>query len=332
MRQLPTFWLATTAAITGFLAGGSASAEQAPDRSSRVFIEQVGDGNRISVSQSSASGEAANRAFVVVRGNDNGTGMIAARVATGVTTYPGTFTSGNGRGKGHDADGTSEARGGHKSHGNGNGYGHGSFEPNPAADIQAPTVPSGVIDQHGTHNQALVSIGPLGVLHGDGNDFHIAQYGSFNGGAQIIRGSNNAAVVLQGAEGAPVSGNVAVQLQMGADNYAYAAQNGDGNISKQLQTGSASSVVSAFLINNPEAALVQDGLLDDGRGNSSLVEQNGDENSALTVQTGSGNQIGLRQPGSAFAAITQIGNGHSIAIEQMAGIYGVTPITIIQSR
>jgi hypothetical protein len=305
-----------------------------PARASLVTIEQIGSGNHTRVVQSATAPDANNRARVFVNGSHNGTGTIQGRTIKGMLALPVRNNNGNsnGRGVGHTYDGTDQAEGGHANHGNGHGYGHTKHSFQAAPDLVAPDLPSGVIRQNGYRNFALVKISNLGSLVAEDNDFHISQYGAFNNGTQLILGASNSAALLQGTEAAPVNGNYAVQVQLGAGNYSYAAQNGDGNVVKQVQVGSASALFSAFLINNPEAALAQDILLDGGRGNSSLVEQNGDDNFALTIQAGSGNQIGLRQSGSSLASITQIGDGHSVAVEQMAGINGVTPIVIVQSR
>lgn len=291
---------ASVASLT-LCTGYQLSAEPVDPRPSLVSIEQIGNGNQTEVVQNSTTVAAANRAHVSLRGDDNGTGTIAGRTVSGmVEAKPRTtpyFRQPDG---------------------------------DQAADLVAPSVASGVVRQEGSGNLALVSIGPLGSLPGDDNDFHISQHGSDNGAAQIIRGSGNASVILQGQGALPASGNAAVQVQAGAGNYAFAAQHGDGNIAKQLQAGSGAALSAAFLVNNPEAALAAVEALDGGMGNTSLIEQNGDDNIAITIQAGTGNQIGLRQPGAAFASVTQIGNGHSVAVEQMAGVDGVTPITIIQ--
>ena len=188
-----------------------------------------------------------------------------------------------------------------------------------APALSMPAVSSGTISQDGRDNQADVDI------RGDDNQFHVSQQGDRNKAVQIVQGSRNTVAAEQG-EGPLDSDNVSVQVQLGDDNVQRVRQNGSGNVAVQAQVGTAEAALLAFSAGASGTLLTSDmlGAIDGGAGNNRiLLEQNGDDNEAYLAQVGFDNDIALRQNGASDIAITQFGVGHSIAIDQPAGMRGV---------
>lgn len=207
--------------------------------------------------------------------------------------------------------------------------------------IAPASVPSGVINQTGQGNAAGVAI------FGNNNDFHVTQKGNSNAAVQGVSGANNDVAAVQGVGTSGVVGNQSVQLQLGIGNSAYVEQNGNFNKAVQVQAGPGlSAIVGAVgalatiagnnsVANSAEAALANMSSGGNGSNNQIVLQQNGSGNEAALAQFGTGNKIALAQPGDAFASITQIGNNHSIGIDQRSGVvlgFGrvTSPITVVQ--
>ncbi len=299
-----------------------------------------------------------NRAVVSVTGNRNGRGDAPGGTGRTMAFAPKTLSpyviaseskqnrSNNGQGD-PCGSGQGQGTGNPCNSNNGNDGANGnaghkdaaqSFTLTPLANLE-----SGVIRQSGERNLAGV------LIKGDSNDFHVSQFGNDNKAAQALSGSLNQAAIVQGTPDGPTgNGNKAVQVQRGSSNSAYAHQAGSNNVAALVQAGGlgaspttaeaaltgagglAAVAGSANYTQSAEAVLASYNARGDGTGNSITLQQKGDNSVALLGQFGNDNSIALRQPGDAYASITQFGNGHSIGIEQQAGTNGVSPITVTQ--
>lgn len=269
-----------------------------------AFIEQVGDRNETHIRQSGEN----NSAGVTIKGSDNGAGVIASQTRSLVAYNRQSFF------------GTTLPILSPRSGPSG-------------GTLTTPELESGVVAQKGKGNVARVSI------FGDQNQYHVTQDGNYNASVQAVRGFNNQVGSVQ----AGASGNLAVQAQAGNANSAVALQNGGNNVAVQLQGGAGAGFIGATVksgivaasalatnLGAANSAEVSLATMSGGSGNVSLLEQNGDNNNALLVQAGNNNSIALRQPGNSYASVTQLGNGHSIGIDQRAGTMGTSPISITQ--
>lgn len=332
------------------------SIDQSGATGSTALAQTKGSENLLNLTQ----GGRDNRAVVSVTGNRNGRGNAPGGTGRTMTFAPQTLkvygvsngNSGNngnsgqgnpcgqgqGQGTGNPCNGNNGGSGGN---GNAGGSSNGptqSFTLTPLASLE-----SGVIRQSGERNLAGV------LIKGDSNDFHVSQLGNDNKAAQAISGSFNQAAIVQGTpDGATGSGNSAVQVQRGGSNSAYAHQAGNNNIAVQVQAGNggtpqgwaetaltsagtlAGTAGNANYTQSAEAVLATYNARGTGTNNSITLQQNGDNNIALLGQFGDNNSIALRQPGNAYAAVTQIGNNHSIGIEQQAGTNGTSAISVTQ--
>lgn len=196
---------------------------------------------------------------------------------------------------------------------------------------------TGDITQTGDGNQALM------ISRGSGSRQSIAQYGSDNVGVQMSVGFDNTASLTQGNALASGSGNLAIQAQVGARNTARIVQNGSNNAAAQIQTGAltfgqaravASALTSDLRDGRVNSRIQELAGLSGGVGNTAELTQDGDDNLAVMIQAGDHNQMDIHQVGGAANVYVQLGDGlrRSATVEQQAGINGVTPITIIQSR
>lgn len=269
-------------------------------------VAQIGDSNAVTIDQTDAR---ASTARVYIRGDNNGTGTIAT-IGDGnpvqllketVVVVPAP-ASAPGKSDGHSQDGDNgQGDQHHQSDGKGNNKDAGTtttkvvLTPADRPIILPTNLPSGVVTQRGPRNTAEVAI-----LDGDNNDFYISQEIGDNRAYQMITGDRNLAVIMQRGElGAP---NYASQTQNGSNNIAYVKQSGGGNYASLSQNG----------------------------GSTILLEQENGFNRANLTQTDSGNYIALRQTGGADISITQTG-GRSIAIEQSAGTFGSSGISVTQN-
>jgi hypothetical protein len=175
-----------------------------------------------------------------------------------------------------------------------------------AAPLGMSALPSGVVSQVGDRNIASVDI------IGDHNRFHVAQTGDGHLSSQAVEGWGNSVAAEQG-QGRSDIGNMSVQIQNGSGNVMRLQQFGSANVAIQTQGVSA------------EAALIAGHSLLSGPAynNNMLLQQNGDGNEARLAQLGAGNNIALRQQGWSQISVTQLGNGHSISVEQPYGQRGV---------
>ena len=288
-----------SAAMTAAAACSGAHAQSA------AFIEQIGDRNETSITQRGEN----NSAAVTIKGSDNGTGVVSSQTRSLVAynrqalfgfTLPITSPRSGPSG----------------------------------GTLTTPELESGVVNQNGKGNAARLNI------FGDQNQYHVTQNGNYNAAVQGVRGADNQVGIVQNGVG---SGNLAVQAQAGNTNSAITLQNGGNNVAVQLQGGFGAGVVGTAIkfgamsptalaanLGAANSAEVSLSAMSGGSGNVSLLEQNGDNNSALLVQAGNNNSIALRQPGDSYAAVTQLGNNHSIGIDQRAGTMGTSPISITQ--
>lgn len=229
-----------------------------------------------------------------------------------------------------------------------------------AAQVAIEQIPAGVsIRQEGVGNSSTVDISGMGAVGdivqiGEGNRAlmfargsdarqSIQQHGSYNLGIQASIGAGNVATLTQGTAFSPAAGNVALQAQFGAGNIARIAQNGDRNAAAQVQVARMSTLqalgvaagLTSDLRNGRAASRVQElSDMGEGSGNTAELVQDGDDNLAVMVQAGNGNHMDITQTGGGANVYMQIGDGLSrtATVEQRAGVNGVTPITIIQSR
>lgn len=365
-------------AALGSAAMAAVAACSGANAQSVAFIEQVGDYNQTSINQSGATGSTAlaqtkgsenlldltqsgrdNRAVVSVTGNRSGRGDAPGGTGRTMAFAPKTLSpyvigseskqnkSNNGQGN-PCGEGNGQGTGNPCNGNNGNDGANGNAGHKDAALTTSTLAPlanleSGVIRQSGERNLAGV------LIKGDSNDFHVSQLGNDNKAAQAVSGAFNQAAIVQGTpNGAPGSGNSAVQVQYGGFNSAYAHQAGNNNIAVQVQAGNggtteawaetalasagtfATAAGNGNYTQSAEAVLASYSARGNGTGNSITLQQNGDNNTALLGQFGDNNSIALRQPGNATAAITQIGSNHSIGIEQQAGTNGVSAISVTQ--
>jgi hypothetical protein len=174
------------------------------------------------------------------------------------------------------------------------------------APLAMSALQAGLVSQTGDRNVASVEI------IGDHNRFHVTQAGNGHLSAQTVQGWGNSVAAEQG-QGRNDAGNTSVQIQSGSGNVMRLQQFGSANMAIQAQGVSA------------EAALIAGQSLLSGLAynNNMLLQQNGDGNEARLAQLGSGNNIALRQQGWSQISVTQLGNGHSISVEQPYGQRGV---------
>jgi hypothetical protein len=174
------------------------------------------------------------------------------------------------------------------------------------ASLGMSALPSGVVSQVGNRNIASVEI------IGDHNRFHVAQAGEGHSSSQAVQGWGNSVAAEQGQSRAD-TGNTSVQIQ-----------NGSGNVMRLQQFGSANMAIQTQGV-SAEAALIAGHSLLSGPAynNNMLLQQNGSGNEARLAQLGAGNHIALRQQGWSQISVTQLGNGHSISVEQPYGQRGV---------
>ncbi|MCW1431593.1 hypothetical protein [Novosphingobium sp. JCM 18896] len=310
-KKLAKGILATTAGALALMTASHAAAQTYAEFAASCVgtanvacIAQIGDGNNTSIDQSNADGS---KAQVYIQGNNNGTGTIAT-IGNGapvqlfketVVVVP--AASAPGKSDGHSQDGDKgQGDQHHQSDGKGNNKDAGATTTQlvltPAdRPITLPTnLPSGTITQRGSRNSAEVAI-----LDGDDNDFYISQTGGNNQAYQRITGDRNLAVIIQ--QGELGARNSASEIQSGANNIAYVKQTGGGNTANLSQDGNSTI----------------------------LLEQENGFNTANLTQTGGANYIALRQTGGADISISQAG-GRSIAIEQSAGTFGTSGLSVMQ--
>ena len=331
------------------------SIDQSGATGSTALAQTKGSENLLDLTQSGRD----NRAVVSVTGNRSGRGDAPGGTGRTMAFAPKTLSpyvigsenkqnkSNNGQGD-PCGEGKGQGTGNPCNGNNGNDGANGNAGHKDAALTTSTLTPlanleSGVIRQSGERNLAGV------LIKGDSNDFHVSQLGNDNKAAQAISGSSNQAAIVQCTpDGALGSDNRAVQVQRGSSNSAYAHQAGSHNVAALVQAGGlgaspttaeaalagAGGLVgvagSANYTQSAEAVLASYSARGEGTGNSITLQQNGDNNIALLGQFGNDNSIALRQPGDAYASITQFGNGRSIGIEQQAGTNGVSPITVTQ--
>lgn len=175
-----------------------------------------------------------------------------------------------------------------------------------ASPLTMSALPSGVVSQTGDRNVASVDVA------GDSNRFHVAQTGSGHLSLQTVQGSGNVVAAEQGQARGDL-GNTSIQTQ-----------NGFGNVMRLQQFGSANTAVQTQGV-SAEAALIAGSGLINGVvfNNNMLLQQNGSANEAYLAQVGAGNSVALRQQGGSQISVTQLGNGHSLAVEQPYGQRGV---------
>jgi len=217
--------------------------------------------------------------------------------------------------------------------------------------------PTLTVRQNGVGNQSLVEV--TGVHEGDviqvgdtnsammisrgASRQSIAQYGSDNLGVQMSFGGANVAMLTQGSAAAAGHDNIAIQAQAGYGNSARIVQNGSRNAAAQVQVGPLAFTQAAALAGGVASDLSQGRIssrlteLSDqgsGFGNTAELTQDGDDNLAVMIQAGDHNQMNIHQVGGAANVYVQLGDGlrRTAYVEQQAGVNGVTPITIIQSR
>lgn len=333
-----------------------ASIDQSGSTGSTALAQFKGSENLLDMTQSGRD----NRAVVSVAGSRNGRGDALGGTGRTMAFAPQTlkaYSASNGNGGSNGNNGQGDPCGGGNGNGagnpcngnNGNSNGNGNAGGSSNAPAQTFTLTplagleSGVIRQSGQRNLAGV------LIDGDSNDFHVSQLGNDNKAAQALSGSYNQAAIVQGTpNGATGNGNKAVQAQLGVGNSAYAHQAGSNNVAVQVQAGSlgatattaeaaltgagtlAGAAGNANYAQSAEAVLASYNARGEGTGNSITLQQNGDNNTAVLGQFGDNNNIALRQPGNAYAAVTQFGSGHTIGIEQQAGTNGVSPISVTQ--
>ncbi|WP_141397803.1 hypothetical protein [Novosphingobium sp. Chol11] len=329
------------------------SIDQSGATGSTARAQTKGSENLLDLTQSGQG----NRAVVSVTGNRNGRGDVVGGIGRTMAFEPKKLTG--------FARGSFKVKHANNGQGDPCGEGHGRGVGNPCesnngndgengnAGLKAlrssatltplANLESGVIRQSGERNFAGV------LIKGDSNDFHVSQLGNDNKAAQAVSGAFNQAAIVQGTpNGATGSGNSAVQVQHGGFNSAYAHQAGNNNIAVQVQAGNGGTTEAwaetalasagtlgaaagnANYTQSAEAVLASYSARGNGTKNSITLQQNDDNNIALLGQFGDNNSIALRQPGNATAAITQIGNNHSIGIEQQAGTNGVSAISVTQ--
>lgn len=355
--------VAAAAACSGASAQSVAFIEQVGDYN-QTSIDQSGATGSTALAQAKGSenlldltqGGRDNRAVVSVTGNRNGRGNAPGGTGRTMAFAPQTLktfsvsngnSGNNGQGNpcgGGNGNGTGNPCNGNNGNSNGNGNAGGNNNAAPSSALTPlANLESGVIRQSGERNLAGV------LIKGESNDFHVSQFGNDNKAAQALSGSFNQAAIVQGTPDGPTgSGNKAVQVQHGGSNSAYAHQAGNSNVAVQVQAGGigatpawaettltsagtlAGAAGNANYTQSAEAVLASYNARGAGTGNSITLQQNGDGNTALLGQFGNDNSIALRQPGNAYAAVTQIGNGHSVGIEQQAGTNGVSPISVTQ--
>lgn len=288
-------------AAIGLAAMATGAASSSARAQTIAFIEQVGDRNETSITQGGEN----NGAAVTIRGSDNGAGVVSSQTRS-LVAYNRQFL----------------------------GLPILSPRSSPSGGtLTTPELESGVVSQNGKGNVARVNI------FGDQNQYHVTQNGNYNAAVQAVRGADNQVGAVQTG----AVGSLAVQAQAGNANSAVALQNGGNNVAVQLQGGADAAVVGAAVkfgavsptalasnLGAANSAEVSLSAMAGGSGNVSLLEQNGDNNSALLVQAGNNNSIALRQPGNSYASVTQLGNGHTIGIDQRAGTMGTSPISITQ--
>lgn len=317
---------AAFAAFATAAAGGASAQTSCPTGGGLVVcIEQVGDGNQTTIQQ---NGGRNNQAVATVFG-DNNRVVIDQRDARNSTAA--VTIRGDGNGQGRSAGGSFATRQA--------GWVQREVEvPNPlfplgprtvkvkvpvqdldqgdGGNLTVESVDYGTVAQQGVGNSAVVSV------VGDDNGFHIGQDGNDNVGVQLVAGDNNGAALLQDG-----NRNVAVQGLAGASSRSYLEQNGNGNIGVLMQASNAVAPTSLSGVMELAGSMEVGALSRAGGGvaNTVMLEQSRNNNIAALAQNGSGNNLALRQPGNAFAAITQNG-GNSLSITQT----GSTPIIVTQ--
>lgn len=207
---------------------------------------------------------------------------------------------------------------------------------------------SSTVEISGTGHQGdIVQVGndnrTLTLARGANARQSIQQHGSNNLGIQASFGLNNVATLTQGSALTPGSGNVALQAQVGANNVAHIVQNGNRNAAAQVQVsrmsmgqalGVAAGLTSDLRAGRAGSRLQELSDMGDGFGNTAELVQDGDDNLAVMVQAGNGNQLDIHQTGGGANVYMQIGDNLSrtATVEQRAGVNGITPIMVIQSR
>jgi hypothetical protein len=180
------------------------------------------------------------------------------------------------------------------------------------------------------------------VATGSGNRQTVSQHGDSNFAAQFSAGQGNRADILQGMAGAEGNRNIALQAQAGAGNVAVIRQRGDRNLAAQAQIGQvsvqqaarAAAGLASDLRRGRTARIGELSSLSGGIGNRAEITQDNDDNLAVMLQSGNHNSLDVHQSGGAANVYVQVGDGlnRSAYVDQRAGVNGVTPITIIQSR
>ncbi|UYZ59614.1 hypothetical protein [Hymenobacter latericus] len=134
--------------------------------------------------------------------------------------------------------------------------------------------------QNGTGNDAYQTQRGLFPV-GGGNVAYSSQYGTRNYVDQDQNGYRQEAIVEQGAAGANVTENYAVQDQDGDFNYGFIDQDSDRNFAHQKQTNAAFSGAGNFA--------------DTRQGNGPAGSGNADRQWSQVVQNGNGNAAIVRQ-------------------------------------
>jgi hypothetical protein len=262
-------------------------------------IEQVGNGNAMTIDQRNATGSLA---VTFVKGDRNGLGTIAPKQNIVLENS--------------DDDGTTllSTRAGLEG---------GTIKQQGSGNVAIAAV-------IGYDNKFHIG------QTGNGNIAAQAMLGRANSAAIVQDGVAspivpNAAVQVQAGVG-----NYAYAEQIGQNNIAVQVQVGPG--AGLLGTALlAIDAANPGPLSNPSTAEAMLQGVDAGTGNSVVLKQTNSgsllPNTALLLQAGDNNSIALQQNGGlfgSFAAISQFGDGHSVAVNQQAGTLGASPIVITQ--